>query len=241
MKNFILSLVVLLIVFSRSFAQDGLPYSPMQRFHEGFHIGAHAFPGHSSIASQNNYGFAELDPGFFFAFGMGLKGGLRFSENWSVFAEYNFSRIGGSWKGDEAGISTTREVRVEYWQIPLLLRYNWTENPRFYVTAGPMLHLLKTAQHLYEPAGNEITGRPGLNGDITERFKENVLGFMLGAGIEAPFSERLYGVFGVRFSFTPGDINHEDFRINNLQGEYHPSRIYFPAIEIGLGYIFPFI
>lgn len=239
MKNFILSLVVLMSGTISTFSQDGLPYSPLQQFHEGLHLGAHVFPGHSSIASQNNYGFAELDAGFFFAMGMGMKAGFRFTENWSLFAEYNFSRIGGSWKGEEAGISTTREVRVEYWQIPLLLRYNWTENPRFYVTGGPMLNLLKTAQHLYEPAGNEITGRPGLNGDITERFQENVPGLMLGAGIEAPFTERLYGVFGLRFSYTPGDINKEEFRINNQKGEYHPSRIYFPAIEIGLGYIFP--
>src|SRR5690606_12986396 len=124
------------------------------------------------------------------------------------------------------------------WQIPLLLRYNWIDNPRFYLTAGPQLNLLKTAQQLFEPAGNELSGRPGLNGDITERFKSSSWGGVLGAGLEVPFTTKLYGVFGVRFSFTASDINSDNFRTNNVQGVYNPSRIYYPGLEIGITYIF---
>jgi hypothetical protein len=240
MKNFSLLIIVIVICFNKTHAQEGLPYSPLQKFQEGLHIGAHAFLGHSSLAPQNNYGFEELDPEFFIAFGMGLKGGLKFTPQWSLFTEYNFSRLGGRWSGTEAGVATTREIRVEYWLIPLLLRYNWTDSPRFYITAGPKIILLKTAQQLYEPGGNEASGRPELNGDITDRFTNTAFGAVLGAGIEIPFAERLYGIFGMRFSFTLMDINDEKFRINNFKGEYNPTRIYFASLELGLGYIFPF-
>ena len=239
MKNFI-SVIIFLSAFNFSaLAQIGPPHDLTREELEGFHIGIHSMLGHSSISPQNAYGFAELDPEFFFAFSMGVRAGIQFTAQGGIFAEYNFSRLGARWNGVEAETETSREIRIEYWQIPLLFKYNWLDRPRFYLIAGPELNLLKSAIHLYNPESNQIIGRPEINGDITERFKNSALGAVMGAGVELIFAERLYGIFGVRFSYIFSDINNEKFKIQNLNNEYKASHICFPSLELGLGYIFP--
>lgn len=238
-KNFISVIIFLNAFIFSALAQIGPPRDLIREELEGFHVAIHSMLGHSSIAPQNAYGFAELDPEFFFAFSLGVRGGFQFTAQGGIFAEYNFSRLGGRWSGVEAETETSREIRIEYWQIPLLFKYNWLDRPRFYVMAGPEVNLLKSAVHLYNPEGNHITGRPGINGDITERFKDSVLGVVMGAGVELIFAERLYGIFGVRFSYILSDINNEKFKIPNLNNEYKASHLYFPSLNLGLGYIFP--
>ena len=213
-----------------------LAYSQIQE--RGIEVGFHLQPGHSSIVHQNAYGYTELDPEFHFAFSIGVHGGITFTERWSILSEYNFSRLGGKWSGEEGILNVTREVRLEYWQIPLLLRYNWMDKPRFYLTAGPQISLLKSAQQIYDPEVNVSDGRPLVSTDITERFKKTIFGIVLGAGYEIPVTYKYYALVGIRFNYSFSAINHKDYHIPNRSGEYDASHIIFPSMELGAGYIF---
>jgi hypothetical protein len=133
---------------------------------------------------------------------------------------------------------------------------------RFFVGVGPYVNLLSSVDYqtavngndvsLYEyltaiPAGGgfnrNITALNQLipdrkNPDFNEMFTSLDLGAMLMLGGQSFLTENLKLSYEIRAGISLSDINAEDWRLPNFDGNYDGSRNLFGGLNLGLTYYF---
>lgn len=210
---------------------------------KGFYIGFRGSGGAPFIVRQNTYGYTKLDPTLKIGYQGGILTGVNFTDYVGVFLGANYVKTGSSWDGTVMQVKTTRNIDMEYVQIPLYISYLDHEDGFFYVQAGPYLSLLLKANQTYTPASNPadidpstLRSRPDENGDIKNHFNTTDFGGTFRFGGCINLGDYLHLQIGAMVQGSLSDINHPDFHINDREGNYNSSKIYYTGIEIAINF-----
>lgn len=210
---------------------------------KGFYIGIRSSAGAPFIIRQNTYGYTKLDPTLKIGYQSGILTGVNFTDYVGVFLGANYVKTGSSWDGTVKQVKTTRNIDMEYVQIPLYISYLDHEDGFFYVQAGPYLGLLLKATQTYTPVSNPAdidpltpNGRPAENGDIKNHFTNTDLGGTIRLGGCINLGDHLHLQIGAVVQGSLNDINHPDYQINDREGKYNSSKIYYTGLEIALNF-----
>ncbi|HCW07374.1 MAG TPA: hypothetical protein DGG95_08425 [Cytophagales bacterium] len=122
---------------------------------------------------------ASVSPSSKIGYLIGGYAKFMFNDNIGLQPELLFSSVGSKWPASLTGGSEAT-IRMNYISIPVLFRYNITEN--FHLLAGPQLGLLMSAKG--------ISG--GTTTDIKSDFNSSDFSAVIGAGVDfGPFNAGL--------------------------------------------------
>ncbi|MGB0521930.1 MAG: hypothetical protein ACPGJS_03165 [Flammeovirgaceae bacterium] len=185
------------------------------------------------ILNQNTYGAFN---GHEFAYSFNFEQKVSFRAGYNSYGklgvELGFiinSHQGQHYEDHILGKLQTREVALDYWQIPLLLKYRTQLQQRqsptvFNIEFGLAYNHLKSAK--------EIVNH-GVGIDISERFKQSIIQGMLGLSTDFYFSDRFFATVGLR-SYFSNDINARGWEVVN--DHYQKSHSIVLSAELGISY-----
>lgn len=215
MRKIIITLLALNII-NNLFAQQGLHVGLMGNFNTVW------------IANQNAYGGEEYDYKITFGGGGGAAAGYNFTDNIGVQLDALLSTQGQKYM-ESAGGTNEREVKLNYFIIPLLFQYvSGGDGAKFYANLGPEFGFLQKATLVFN----------GQNSVGTERFNSTDVGIRMGLGGNIPLTDALYVTAGMDFMLGITDINDSDWQFGTPQNPYAPSRNVTAGAAIGIYYMF---
>jgi hypothetical protein len=205
----------------------------------------------SFITNQNNYGQGfEMDYAVAFGFGGNAIVGFDFNKNIGLKLEIGYAGLGQKYKDTYKDTVYTRDITLNYLQIPLMFKYRTNgEVARFFVAAGPQINYLMSAKQKYYKQGeidtdsiyNPINNKPIMIGEetITERYSSiDVMG-RLDLGVDISITKNLFLNVGLTMAYGFLDINATDWRINDSSGNYNPSHNGYVGVNFGISYVLP--
>jgi len=215
-----------------------------------FHLGLGGSLNSVWILNQNMYGQPEIDYVKKIGGNVIIAVGYNFNRAAGLRLEPSFAWQGQKYEGNQliAGTTynTTRDIKLNYFQLPLLFRYTpGKKDNKFHLMAGPELAFLLSAKQEYlrdgqkpDPFYSEFAGRqidPGEE-NITDRYKN--LDFMIVAdlGMDIKLTGNLFMNIGIRLSYGIIDINAEEWQIENFEGTYEPSKNFTAGITAGFNF-----
>jgi hypothetical protein len=157
------------------------------------------------IINQNSYGDKEYDYKLDLGGGGGLVLGYNVTDHFGFQTEIKTSKQGQKYE-DHINNSLTREVRLNYIAIPVLVKViGGSSGVKFYANGGVQFNSLTKATLL----GN-YEGNPSSNIDAKERFKSSDIGLNFGLGGDISLTEFLYLNVGMSFFYSFRDINSDN-------------------------------
>ena len=206
------------------------------------------------ITNQNNYDPTRADMTYAATFGGGgnVNIGFDFNDHLGLVLQVGYAKLGQKSKQMIGDTNYTRNVKLNYLQIPLMFKYRSSgEVVRFYVMAGPQFDFLLSAEQEYykndasfydESTINPITHKPILIGEskITERYTTYDIFARLDLGVDIKLMKSLFLNTGLTFAYGLTDINATDWRINNNSGVYNPSHNVAIGFNVGINYCLDF-
>ena len=215
-----------------------------------FHFGVGGSLNSVWILNQNMYGQPEIDYAATIGGNIMLAAGYNFNQAFGLRLEPSFAWQGQNYEGkqliDGTNYNTTRDINLNYFQLPILFRYTpGTKDNNFHLMVGPELAFLVSAKQEYlrdgQPAPPFLsmeTGEfidPGAE-DIKDRY--NSMDFMLvvDAGMDIKLTEKLFINVGFRISYGLIDINAEEWQLKNYDGIYESSHNFTAGITAGFNF-----
>ncbi|MCX6276875.1 MAG: porin family protein [Bacteroidetes bacterium] len=201
--------------------------------------------------NQNNYGLPfEMDYVSTFGGNGNLNIGFDFNNNIGLKLEVGYGVLGQKYKDSHEGSDYTRNVSMNYLQIPLLFKFRTSGDiARFYLMAGPQFNMLLSANQKYNKNGiidtltiiNPITLQRIKVGEetITDRYTSLDIMGRIDLGVDISLSSRLFLNVGLTMAYGLMDLNATDWRIPDHTYNYNPSHNLYGGINIGLNYLIP--
>jgi len=215
---------------------------------KGFNIGVGGNVNAIFILSQNTYGLDELDykPSIGGAINLGI--GYNFNNWLGLKTEIGYARLGQKYYDNRNNPVITRDVRLNYILVPLLVRFSVGGHVfRFYAAAGPQLAFLTSASQDYLKNGVPLppfynrqikdTINPSQT-NITDRYQKIDIMARLDFGLDVIFFQHLALNFGISSAYGFADINASDWRLENSKGSYSKSTNLYAGLTLGLRYSF---
>ncbi len=206
----------------------------------------------SVIINQNNYGLPfEMDYKLAFGTSANVNIGFDFSKHAGLKLEIGYAKLGQKYQDTYKDTTYTRDINLNYLQIPLLFKYRTGGNvAKFYLMVGPQFNFLLSATQKYykydeifsenfTPTG--IT-KPILIGQetITDRYNSFDIMGRLDLGVDIIIVKHLLLNIGVTMAYGFTDINATDFQIKDHTGNYNPSHNAYAGFNVGVNYLLPF-
>ena len=201
--------------------------------------------------NQNNYGLPfEMDYAVTFGGSGNLNIGFDFNKHIGLKTEIGFSKLGQNYKDNYRDTAYSRNIRLNYLQIPLLFKFrSGGEVARFYVQVGPQFNILMSASQKYLQLGevwnDEWTPqnwtRPIVIGEntITDRYNKLDIMGRLDFGVDIQIIENLCMNAGLTMAYGFTDINATDWQIKDHTGNYNPSHNIYVGFNVGINYVLP--
>jgi hypothetical protein len=233
----------------------GFMLIPATYAQKGLQLGANFNYLSSSIVNQNVWGIGrEYDYKISTNTSFGLDVGYNFNDRMGVYTGFWMTNLGQGYSDEyavgeaEANSVWERDIKLKYNVIPLMLRFSNSFNRvNFLGGIGVSFAFLNTAEQTWTQDGavytetfeNPITEKEFIAGatDVTDRFagSDIFLNLELGARIflidELYLDASFFGGYGIK------DINAEDWKIENKDGEYKGSHNAFGGIKVGIAYV----
>ncbi len=215
------------------------------------------------IINQNNYGQRELPYEVFLAANYGLQVGFETSLNSAIQIELNYTSNGQSYSGSYTGGSLSKDLRLQYLQIPVWYKFNFRKDTseirsgsKFYGAAGLFAGFLLNAD-MTLLSGNSETDfysfsfkdndnintadlnrllPQGGNPDYNELFNNFDFGVGLALGVDIYLSPRVKLNVELRGLIGIPDINAEDWQLPNRANEYGASRTFNGGLNVGINF-----
>ena len=199
--------------------------------HEIF-AGFHANFNLPLIFNQNTYEvFNGKELAYKPTFGMasGLRVGYTYGKQYGIETGFIFySKQGQNYEETFNGVRARRQVRLQYFQIPIVLRYKFNEKKvknapsPWVIDLGMQVDLLQTAVITYN--GNDFALNPIQNPAATDKdyFRATNVSLVFGLEREIYFTKFLFLGIGVRTAFS-SDINAKDRPVVNDGKDYEKS------------------
>jgi hypothetical protein len=128
----------------------------------------------------------------------------------SLMPELDFVMKGGKFT---AGLPADTSVRLNYLELPLLVKAHWDwPKVRVFANGGPALALLLSA--------NGTDDSTGSSSDEKSAYNSVDLGIALGGGVALPISESMDVFFDGRSTFGILDVDASNFSSHNVAFEF---------------------
>jgi|GEM_PF-2584612 len=206
--------------------------------------GVHANFNLPLIFNQNTYGaFNGKELAYKPTFGMasGVRVGYTFKRQYGFETGFIFySRQGQEYEDKLNGQVAKRQVNLQYFHVPLVLRYKFKiknqkrfESP-WVINLGADVGILRSARITY--SGNEYPLGTIANPEANDKdyFRPIDASVVLGVEKEFYFTKWLMLSVGMRTTFS-GDINDKDHPVEN-DGNYDKSHNFTIGFTLGLNY-----
>ena len=158
--------------------------------------------------------------------------------------------------GKAQKVDTYRYITLNYFQIPIMYRFQTTREKKqtvsFHAMIGPSIGILLSADQYYEadinndgtlvilptevapePTAEDFAATTAIE-DAKEYFQSLDLGLQLDAGVDIYFNENLYLTPALKVYYGLSDINSEPTRDVTDYGASHNA---FAAISVGIHYL----
>jgi len=218
-----------------------------------------------AIINQNQYGQRGLDYVYAGDFHYGLALGLDINNKHIFQLEGIITSGGQGYSNSFDGFTLDRNVNISYVQIPLTYRFVTGRNGKdtnkgtnFHILFGGYLGLLQGVEmdqqingmesNFYDFVTYNLVNRNlmGLNQRIPDRmnpdyntmFTENDWGGLIGFGMQSFLTTHLKLIVELRAGASLQDINAENWRFLNRNGDYRASRNLFAGLTTGVFYYF---
>jgi hypothetical protein len=207
------------------------------------------------ITNQQNYGRPSMDYVATFGGGGNITIGYDFNKHIGLQLQAGFAKLGQKFKDTQVINDTTNEytrnVKLNYIQLPLLFKYRSSGDvARFYLMAGPQFDFLLSANQSYYKnaiAYDDTFLNPYTNDweklgeeDITNRYTSFDIFARLDLGVDITIVKNLFINTGLSFAYGLTDINADNYRINDSDGNYNPSHNIAIGFNVGINYALDF-
>ena len=218
----------------------------------------------TAIVNQNNYGFSELDYEFTGKPAFGISFGYAGFNKHHVQTGVKLLRLGQKYSSQLDNVTHSRKVELNYIMIPLSYKmvFGDTESnsyaTRAFFSIGGYVALLNRAETTWTLDRNDVSlvefhqsqNRNGnilgiielANGsdleDDKDQFESVDFGVTFSLGVRTFLSEGLALNLELLGGYGLGDMNAEDWRLNNSSGGYDASNNAFGGVQMGLHYYF---
>lgn len=199
--------------------------------------------------NQNNYGYQDLDVKAGISYGFNANAGFDFNNNLGVKLELGFQKLGQNYIKDIADTSFTRNIGLNYFQLPLLFKFRTGgETVKFMAAIGPQFDFLMSANQKYYYTLKDTVGEfdydkyiPGTTElisekDITNRFNSFDIQARLDLGIEIIIIKNLFIDAGFSFAYGLKDIIAPDYQYKDKNGNYNPVHNAYLGFNVGINY-----
>lgn len=210
---------------------------------QGVYIGVNATPGFNLIVNQNAWNTdenpqPELEYRNTFGFRPAAVLGYHFTPRIAIQTEVGYLKMGQKYEGVQYDLYTTREIRMNYVQIPLLFKYSsLAPNARFHFMIGPQVGILTGANADIYRTGDPLNQYE--DKDVEERFNHVDVAIVTDIGTDIPVNSHFIITFGLRLHMSVKDINKEKWQLPNFSRDiYNSSYNAFAGVSVGANYVF---
>ena len=199
------------------------------------------------ITNQNMYGDAEINHAVKVAPEFNLTGGYNFIDNLGLWIDLGYAKLGQNYSGTQGTSNTVRDINLNYFNIPILVKVVAGGESKFHLLIGPKFAFLMSANQTYTRDGAPYTDYIyNLSGvkfnkgatDITDRYVGSDIFLMMDLGADIYVSENLYLNVGLTLNYGLKVIDAPDYRIDNVHGTYDNNHNAVIGLNIGLNYMF---
>ncbi|MFK7775912.1 MAG: hypothetical protein AB8F94_27560 [Saprospiraceae bacterium] len=218
----------------------------------------------TTIVNQNNYGFSELDYEFTGKTAFGFSIGYAGFNKHHVQTGIKFLKLGQKYSSELDNLTHSRDVELNYIMIPLSYKMVFGDTElnsyatRAFFSIGGYVAILNRAEttwtlgreeaslvdfHSSQSRNGNILGIAQLaNGsdleDGKDQFESVDFGVTLSLGVRTFLTEGLALNLELLGGYGLGDMNAEEWRLNNSSGVYDASNNAFGGVQMGLHYYF---
>ena len=218
----------------------------------------------TTIVNQNNYSFTELDYEFTGKPAFGLSIGYAGFNKHHVQTGIKLLKLGQKYSSELDNVTHSRNVELNYIMIPLSYKMVFGDTEinsyatRAFFSLGGYVALLSRAEttwmlgreevslvdfHQSQNRNGNILGIAQLaNGsdleDDKDQFESVDFGVTLSFGVRTFLTEGLALNFEILGGYGLGDMNAEEWRLENSTGTYDASNHAFGGVQLGLHYYF---
>lgn len=218
----------------------------------------------TSIINQNNFGSQEMDYEFSGNPSFGLSIGYAGYNKHHIQTGIKFLNLGQKYSSELNNLSYERLIEMNYIMIPLSYKlvFGDTESnsyaTRAFFSVGTYLSFLNQAETTWTIGRDDVSlidfhSSQNPNGDILQLaqlangsdledekdyFESIDYGVTLSFGVRTFLGEGLALNLEILGGYGLGDINAEEWRLNNSVGEYDPSNNTFGGVQMGIHYYF---
>jgi hypothetical protein len=200
----------------------------------------------------NQYNYDQIpawDEQVSFSYGVNANIGFDFSKNLGVKMELGYSRLGQNYEKTRNDTLFTRNVSVNYFQLPVLFKFRTGgEVAKFMFALGPQFDFLMGAkQTVYanDIESDEYYGDyvvPGTTTkinefDIKELFNSYDIMARLDLGVEIVVVENLFIDAALSFAYGLTDIVKTEY--STTLTNYDPMHNAYVGFNIGVNYVLP--
>ncbi|MEI7896625.1 MAG: porin family protein [bacterium] len=205
----------------------------------------------STFTNQNNYGQEfEMDYKVTFGGSGNVNIGFDFSNHAGLKIEAGYSKLGQNYTDTYKDTVYTRDVQLNYMQLPLMFKFRTGGKAKFYVMAGPQFNFLLSAKQKYYKQGvidtdsiyNPINNKKIKIGEetITDRYSSFDVMARLDLGVDILLGKNFFLNVGLTMAYGLLDINASSLRIpDHSSGIYHPSHNIYGGVNFGFNYVLP--
>ena len=203
--------------------------------------------------NQNNYGYQDLDIKAGISYGFNANAGFDFNKNIGIKLELGFQKLGQNYIKDVADTSFTRNIALNYFQLPLLFKFRTGgEVVQFMAAIGPQFDFLLSAKQKYYYTLLNTEGEfdydkpiPGTSEliseeDITHRFNSVDIQARLDLGVEIYVIKNLFIDAAFSFAYGMKDIIAPDYQYEDKDGNYNPVHNVYLGLNVGVNYCLDF-
>ncbi len=202
----------------------------------------------SWIMYQQTYGEPFLKYQFTMRPGVNLQLGYDWDYNWGIRAEIGYAMLGQKYKDTQYGLPTTRNIKTNYLQIPVLFKFRtYGDHVKFYAMTGFQMNLLLSATQEYLRDGQQppVFHNPRSDRDIDvgateikERYTNVNLGMRFDLGVDIRLTDKLFLNAGISNMYSITNLVDPDWRMRDYKDEFHYSHNFYSGLNVGINYIF---
>ena len=206
----------------------------------------------SVITNQNNYGLVAMDYKVPFGGSGNLNIGFDFNNHVGLKLEIGYTKLGQKYTDNVTNVikdsAFSRNIKLNYLQVPLLFKYRSGGNTKLYLMVGPQFNILLSANQdytlngaLYDTTKTNLANQKFVVGQssIKERFSTLDIMARIDFGVDIALAKNLYLNAGLTLAYGLLDINASDWRIKDHTGTYHASHNGYGGINVGISYALP--
>lgn len=200
------------------------------------------------IMYQQTYGEPFLDYKITFRPAFNVQIGYDWDQHWGLYGEIGFAMLGQKYDDTQYGLPTTRNIKMNYLQIPILFKYrSGGEKAQFYIRAGFQYNQLLSAKQEYlrdgEPAPPYYNERYNTTidvsqEDIKDRYTDGNLALRLDLGADIKLGDHLFLNAGLSTMYSITQLVAPSWRLYDYEGNMNYSHNLYCGLNVGINYVF---